>query len=153
MADLVSSRKKLLPDESDDNTMDASRTSPKGLDASQQDWKFNALLRMKKFLRKQYRAKKNRMMDFISKPSTPSDDIESERSQLIQLATDIKSIDFEIRLLSNSKTVVQEKGRPVDELGSDDKDLNSGKSDGEDKPGNAINFGGYRRAIRTQSSS
>ena len=130
---LVSAQKKLVRDDSvSDNTVDGSRLSPKGLDSSQQDWKFNALLRMKKFLRKQYRTKKNRsvlddfwllsflifdasrMMEFISKPSTPSEDIESERAQLMQLATDIKSIDFEIRLLSNSKTVVQDKGRPVE---------------------------------------
>ncbi|EKX45533.1 hypothetical protein GUITHDRAFT_108407 [Guillardia theta CCMP2712] len=124
---LVSAQKKLMREDSvSDNTVDGSRLSPKGLDSSQQDWKFNALLRMKKFLRKQYRTKKNRMMEFISKPSTPSEDIESERSQLMQLATDIKSIDFEIRLLSNSKTVVQDKGRPVEhELSSEYKGLTS----------------------------
>jgi len=68
------------------------------------EWKHTTLVRLRKFLRRQYRARKNKVVDSVS---YASEDMGEERAQLQQLAADIKSIEFEIRLLSTNASFVQ----------------------------------------------
>lgn len=72
------------------------------------EWKYATLVRLRKFLRRQYRARKNRVVDCVSSAGNPGTDIADERAQLQQLAEDIKSIEFEIRMLSGNKTILQD---------------------------------------------
>ncbi len=72
------------------------------------EWKYTTLLRLRKFLRRQYRSRKNKVVDSVSNTGSSGQDIADERDQLQQLAADIKSIEFEIRLLSDSQTAVKQ---------------------------------------------
>ena len=71
------------------------------------EWKHATLVRLRKFLRRQYRARKNKVVDSAVATSDSIESMSDERAQLQQLAADIKSIELEIGLLSNMKTVVQ----------------------------------------------
>ena len=72
-----------------------------------EEWKHTTLVRLRKFLRRQYRERKNKALESMSTTGESEETSSDERAQLQQLAADIKSIEFEIRLLSGSKTVVQ----------------------------------------------
>ena len=76
-------------------------------ECSSAEWKYATLVRLRKFLRRQYRARKNKVVDSVSISGDPGTDIADERAQLQQLAEDIKSIEFEIRMLSGNKTLLQ----------------------------------------------
>ncbi|KAJ1492312.1 hypothetical protein T484DRAFT_1771569, partial [Baffinella frigidus] len=71
------------------------------------EWKHSTLLRLRKFLRKQYRIRKSKLVDSAARDSSAPEELETDRKQLLQIGKDIRSIEFEIRLLSNQKTVVQ----------------------------------------------
>lgn len=81
-------------------------------EASSAEWKHATLVRLRKFLRRQYRARKNKVVDSVSNSSASGADIADERAQLQQLAEDIKSIEFEIQMLSSNKTLVQDSKEP-----------------------------------------
>jgi len=72
------------------------------------EWKHTTLLRLRKFLRRQYRARKNKVVDSVSNTGSSGEDMADERAQLQQLASDIKSIEFEIRLLSDTHTAIKQ---------------------------------------------
>lgn len=82
------------------------------------EWKYTTLVRLRKFLRRQYRVRKNKVVDSVSNTSAAGEDMADERAQLQQLSVDIKSIEFEIRHLSNSKTAVHGKHGPVGSVDS-----------------------------------
>jgi hypothetical protein len=83
-------------------------------ESSSAEWKYATLVRLRKFLRRQYRARKNKVVDSVSNSSESGTDIADERAQLQQLAEDIKSIEFEIQMLSSNKTLVQDSKDPPD---------------------------------------
>ena len=83
-------------------------------DTGSAEWKYNTLVRLRKFLRRQYRARKNKAVDSLSKSNSSGEDMADERAQLQQLASDIKSIEFEIRMLSTNKTAVDGKHSATD---------------------------------------
>ena len=87
------------------NSIAGASHDPKG---GSVEWKYTTLLRLRKFLRRQYRSRKNKVVDSVSNTGSSGQDIADERDQLQQLAADIKSIEFEIRLLSDSQTAVKQ---------------------------------------------
>jgi len=49
------------------------------------EWKHSTLLRLRKFLRKQYRMRKSKLVQSAEKESTSPEDLETERTQLLQV--------------------------------------------------------------------